>query len=737
MTFLHSRSYTSLSRNRVLLVANRMAAPLRITPSTIFATKRLSLLPRAFASLVKGLSEGTTLTRQELKEQGILYEHAFCVNFTTLHTMQRNACMAFANRPLFGTFSPTSQKFEWITFHQFSSLVNIARSVLQHDLGCTENSKIGIISNNRWEWAAIACAAYSMKAAVVPMYEAQLPSDWKYILNDAGCDALFCASEKIFEVANKEVVPDVETLKGNMCFDSKAGVPYGFQTALAEAKKRMQNTPGGFNMGINEPSIDDLADLIYTSGTTGKPKGVELTHENIAQNIQSIKHMISDPNTFMRPDDRSLAFLPWAHVYGQTCELWAGMAHGGSIGICRGTTQIVEDLSLVKPTILFSVPTLYKRVYDGVGTMIQNSSPLKQKLMNASLRLAREDRLARESGNSLGFFKGLQFKALNGLVLDKIRARFGGNLRFGFLGGAACPREILEFMDDLGIPIYEGYGLTETSPIITLNVPGQRKLGTIGKPIPKFNVVICDESGNVLPPGTDGEICCYGPSVMRGYYNKPEETSEVISVAPDGVSRMFHTGDMGQMAADGFVKITGRIKEQYKLENGKYVVPSPIEEAISMSRFIRQVVVCGSNRPYNVCLIVPEWDVIRSALKIDPSTSEEELAGDPRVQRLIDSQLDIHLANLKKYERPLSWAFVAPFTAANNMLTPKMSIRRHIVVRTYEDVIAGLYHKARDESHKDQQEQAEKMEYSNVVKAHAEKVTGKPVELEMKEHGSL
>jgi len=584
-----------------------------------------------------------------------------------------------------------------MTYQEFAHIVNITRNVLQHDLGCTKYSKIGVISNNRWEWAAVACAAYSMNATIVPMYEAQLPSDWMYILNDAGCDALFCATEDIHERANMEVVPFVDTLYGSMCFDSPLGASYGFQTALAQAKERMQHTTGGFNDGVIEPTLDDLADLVYTSGTTGKPKGVELTHGNIASNIQSVKNMVDDPSQFLRPTDRSLAFLPWAHSYGQTCELWAGMAHGGSIGVCRGVTHILEDLSMVKPTILFSVPTLYKRVYDGVHGMIQNSSPFKQKLMNRALELARNDRLARESAERLGFFDRIQFNALNGLVLDKIRARFGGNLRLGFLGGAACPREILEFMDDLGIPIYEGYGLTETSPIITLNVPGKRKLGTVGRPITNFNVVICNENGQELPPGEEGEICCYGPSVMRGYHNKPVETNDVISGAPDGESRMFHTGDMGHVTQDGYVKITGRIKEQYKLENGKYVVPTPIEEAISMSRFVRQVVVCGSNRPYNVALLVPEWDVIRGALKVDASVTEDELANDPRVRRLIDSQLDVHTANLKKFERPQAWAFVAPFTAANNMLTPKMSIRRHMVVRTYEDVIAKLYHTQEEE----------------------------------------
>jgi len=377
-----------------------------------------------------------------------------------------------------------------------------------------------------------------MNATIVPMYEAQLPSDWQYILNDAGCEALFCATEDIHERANKEVVPSVDTLHGSMCFDSSLGESYGFQTALEAAKERMKHITGGYNDGVIEPSVNDLADLVYTSGTTGKPKGVELTHGNLSSNIQSVKNMVDDPTQFLRPTDRSLAFLPWAHSYGQTCELWAGMAHGGSIGVCRGVTHILEDLSLVQPTILFSVPTLYKRVYDGVHGMIQNSSPLKQKLMNRALELARMDRLAKENEKSLGFLERMQFKVLNGLVLDKIRARFGGKLRLGFLGGAACPREILEFMDDLGIPVYEGYGLTETSPIITLNVPGKRKLGTVGLPIPNFDVVICNENGEPVQRGEEGEICCSGPSVMRGYHNKPVETNDVITVAPDGVSRL-------------------------------------------------------------------------------------------------------------------------------------------------------------------------------------------------------
>ena len=204
-------------------------------------------------------------------------------------------------------------------------------------------------------------------------------------------------------------------------------------------------------------------------------------------------------------------------------------------------------------------------------------------------------------------------------------------------------------------------------------------------------VIMDPETNQPAKPGEEGEICCSGRNVMKGYYGNPEATEEVISVAPDGKSRLFHTGDLGKLDADGFVAVTGRLKEQYKLENGKYVVPTPIEESISMSRFISQVVVCGANRPHNVALIVPDWVVIRSELKLADDVDEETLVNDKEVRGLIDEELRVHTYKLKKYEVPQNWAFVAPFTAANNMLTPKMSIRRRHVIQHYDSIVGDMY----------------------------------------------
>jgi long-chain acyl-CoA synthetase len=366
------------------------------------------------------------------------------------------------------------------------------------------------------------------------MYEAQLPSDWTYILNDSGSVAVFAATQDIYDKLQKEVLPSTPLVKASLCLDAPLGEPHAFQTAMAAVET---DTVGSL---IVAPDAEDLANLIYTSGTTGKPKGVELTHLNFTSNVKSAsRSMVEEPKEFIREIDRTLSFLPWAHAYGQTCELWAYMSYGASMGICRGVPVILEDLQLVKPTALLSVPTLYKKVYDGVHNLMETAPPLRKKLMSNALRLGEAKALAEKGmGPPLGSFQRIQHSILDKLVLSKIRDRFGGRMRHGFSGGSACPAEVVRFMDSLGIPICEGYGLTETSPIITLNVPEARAAGSVGRPIGGVTVYIVDEEGRPVAPGGEGEICCVGPNVMKGYHNNPEATAEVISTAPDGKSRM-------------------------------------------------------------------------------------------------------------------------------------------------------------------------------------------------------
>mmetsp|Transcript_9787 Transcript_9787/g.17291 ORF Transcript_9787/g.17291 Transcript_9787/m.17291 type:complete len:695 (+) Transcript_9787:69-2153(+) len=629
---------------------------------------------------------GSTLKTFDFREQGLLDSEGMTV-FRTLHELQEVACKVYAENELFGTYNENSRRFEYITYKEFGNKVRECRAVLKH-LGVGPHDKVSIISNNRYEWAMIASAAYSVNASVVPMYEAQLPSDWRFIINDSAATAVFCSTKEIFDRVNKEVLPMTPHVHSALCLDANDGEAYGYQT-LVEATSKLYHDVSAVSQA---PGEQDLANLIYTSGTTGNPKGVELTHLNVSSNIKGFRSMAGNTADVVSEADRSLAFLPWAHSYGQTCELWMGMSVGVSSAICRGIPFILEDLQLVQPSILFAVPTLYKKVYDGVQNKIESGSSVQRKLLKSAIEIGtKHAEFQRGERSHLSHLDRLKFFALDKLVLSKIRERFGGNLRYGGVAGAACPTEVFYFMDAIGIPICEGYGLTETSPIITLNVPDCRVIGSVGRPIQDVTVYIVDEDDKPVAAGEEGEICCVGPNVMRGYHNNPEATAEVITTAPDGKSRMFHTGDLGRMDAEGWVKITGRIKEQYKLENGKYVVPTPIESAIGMSRFINQVVLCGANRPHNVALLVPEFPAIRAELGIEDSVSDEEIANDERVKELIDSEIEKSCKNIKKFEIPKDWAFVAPFTAANNMLTPKMSIRRHKVIETYESLIGEMF----------------------------------------------
>jgi long-chain acyl-CoA synthetase len=262
---------------------------------------------------------------------------------------------------------------------------------------------------------------------------------------------------------------------------------------------------------------------------------------NLTSNITSARRMSSDPYDLMTEHDRTLSFLPWAHSYAQTVELFMALSFGASIAICRGIPKILDDLQLVQPTILFAVPTLYKKVYDSVQQKMNENSSIQSTLLRTAIDMGKRNatyQRGESGGRPFNYIDSLKYSFLDTVILSKIRDRFGGRMRFGCVAGAACPVEVLHFMDAVGIPICEGYGLTETSPIITLNVPTNRSIGSVGQVLQDVTVYIIDPDGNVLAPGEEGEICCVGPNVMKGYHNNVEATNEVISIAPDGTSRM-------------------------------------------------------------------------------------------------------------------------------------------------------------------------------------------------------
>lgn len=594
--------------------------------------------------------------------------------FESLVHLQRHVAEAHASNRMFGT--KVGNAYAWITYAEFGEQVDHARAALAA-LGVAKDDKVAVIANNRVEWAVAAYATYSLGAQFVPMYEAQLEKDWLYILNDASAKVLLTATDEIYQ-RTKGFTDTVASLAHVLCFDAADGASHSWAAHL-QAGAAAPVPP-------HMPATTDIAGLIYTSGTTGNPKGVVLSHGNFCSNVNAVNSVFP-----LQDDDCSCSFLPWAHSFGQTAELHCMVSRGAAIGIAGGVTTLLEDFLLVRPTVLFSVPRVFNKIYDGLNKRMAAESPIKRALFHRTMAVAEQRRELLHKGQQ-SWWVDKQYAVLDKLVSSKVRDRFGGRLKYAFSGGAALQKEVGEFIDNVGIIVFEGYGLTETSPIAAANNPNARKFGTIGVPIPGVEVYICDEQQNILPDGQDGEIVVVGPNVMQGYHNLPEQTAEVIFDLNG--KRAFRTGDMGRIDEEGFIKIVGRFKEQYKLENGKYVVPTPLEDQLRLSGYINQCFLYGDNRPYNVLLVVPDFEACASWAKDHGATdtSPEALAKHPGLHDLIGRELQTHSAEFKGYEKPKKWALLADeFTTDNGLLTPKMSVKRRLVVEQYRATLDRLY----------------------------------------------
>jgi long-chain acyl-CoA synthetase len=581
---------------------------------------------------------------------------------TNLVELLESSCARHAERKMFGT--KHGDDWRWITYGEFQRAVDDLRAGLA-ELGIQAGDRVGIIAGNRVEWAATAYAVYGLGAALVPMFEVQKPEEWKFILADCGAKAVVCATNDMLELLSSasEELPELEHIIG-------LGLPDDDVRSYAALIARGAGHP----QPAVRPAADDVAGFIYTSGTTGKPKGVMLSHGNICSNVNGI-HLLLE----FLPEDRSLSFLPWAHSFGQTAELHDLVSTGSEIAINDDVTNLVANLAVVRPTVLFAVPRIFNRIYEGVNRQMAAKNVLVRRLFQGALRTS----TAKAKGGSTGVVDDLLLALADRLIFSKIRAKFGGRLKYTVSGSAALSQEVAQFVDALGIAVYEGYGLTETSPVVSSNCPGHRRMGSVGRPMKDVQVRI--EPAEGAPPG-EGEIVVSGPNVMLGYHNRPDDDAQVF--ASDGALR---TGDLGRLDEDGYLFITGRIKEQYKLENGKYVVPSPLEEELKLSPFIANVMLYGADRPHNVALVVPERDALErwAAKEAKPLG---DIVSHPAVKQLLADELNQRTAQFKSYEKPVDFAVVAEdFTIENGLLTPSMKVKRRAVADRYRSVIEALY----------------------------------------------
>lgn len=575
----------------------------------------------------------------------------------------------YSNNLIFGTKN-SSGTYEWITYADFGRMVDGVRSGLV-GLGIKKGDAVGIIANNRTEWAVCCYASYGVGALFVPMYEAELEKIQKYIIKDSGLKVLFVSKKNLYEKA-LTWINDIDSLKHVFVIDEKG--PNSYQELMNTGLKKI--------IPSIKPKASDIAGLIYTSGTTGDPKGVLLSHGNFSSQVHALVksfHMLNDQT-------KTLSFLPWAHSYGQTAELNTLLKLGGSTGFAEGPATIVGDLQLVKPTMLVAVPRVFNRVYDGIQMKIRDKGGLAKKLFDMGIEENKKKReLAKQGQSSL--MNSIKLALVDKIVYSKLRDLFGGNLQLSISSSAALNADIAQFMFDIGAPVYEAWGMTEISPAGTVNTPAEYKIGSCGKAIDKVKLVI-DRTG-MGDDSVEGELIIYGPNVMQGYHNKPEETKATMT--DDGGLR---TGDRAYVDKDGFLFITGRIKEQFKLENGKFVYPSAMEEHIKLLPSIEQAMIFGLNKPYTVCVVVPDFVVMEKVAKDKGlPTDKNEFVKNPAVIKLYEDEITNHLKKtFASYELPKKVLLLSEgFTTENGMLTPTLKLKRREVLKKYSGMIEALY----------------------------------------------
>jgi long-chain acyl-CoA synthetase len=584
------------------------------------------------------------------------------VKFENLVELYERSCREFAGRQLFGVKQAAG--WTWLTYAEFGELVNALRGGLA-SLGVGRGDVVAIIADNRVEWAVACYATYGLGASYVPMYQAQLAKEWQFILEDCGAKVAIGATNAIVETLRR-MQPELPALPHLVGLELPATDDHSYAALLDVGRQRPVPSVS--------PSGDDVAGLIYTSGTTGMPKGVILTHGNITSNVNAIHEVFE-----FQADDRSLAFLPWAHSFGQTCELHCLLSMGCSMAINDDIKNLVQNLGEVKPTVLYAVPRVFNRLYDGVNAQIAEKPGIIQWLFKHGMDAAKR----KAKGESPGPLDSVLLALADRLIFSTVRQRFGGRLKYAISGSAALSPEVAAFIDALGITVYEGYGLTETSPIATANYPGHRKMGSVGRPIPGVSIQI-DRS--VTDDPVNGEIVIHGPNVMRGYHHRPEENAAVLME-----DHSFRSGDMGYLDSEGYLFITGRIKEQYKLENGKYVVPSPLEEQLKLSPFIANVMIYGANKPHNVALVVPDAEAVRGwATK--QGVPLEDVARSEQVRQLLRDEIEACSKAIKGYERVQKFIIaLEDFTTDNGMLTPTLKLKRRAVLERYGRELDNLY----------------------------------------------
>jgi long-chain acyl-CoA synthetase len=568
---------------------------------------------------------------------------------------------------------------EW---HSISSaeLIERAENIALglHSIGLRKSDRVAILAANSPEWTLTDAGCQFAGIVDVPIYTTLADNSVCYITNDAGARIFFIEDQKTFERIGG-IFSDCKTIE-KLIFFNADGIEAENAMSLAELEadgaKLKKEHPELISELSKSIAPNDVATLIYTSGTTGEPKGVMLSHANILSNV-----IDAGENFSFSERDVPLSVLPLSHVFERS-GMYLYLFNGMAVHYAESIEKISDNLREIRPTIFVGVPRLFEKVYAKGKTNAANASPLKEKIFDWAIETGKEYALRKEKGERISFFLGVKHSIADKLVFSKFREVFGGRLRFCITGGAALSNEIFLIFNGASVKIMQGYGLTETSPVITSSNPINVKLGTVGKPIRNVQIRFAP----------DGEIEVQSPGVLLGYYNKPEATREVFT--DDG---WFKTGDIGELDDDGFLKITDRKKELFKTSGGKYIAPSPIEQMIKSSRYVSQVVLIGNDRKFPSALIVPNFDQLESYAKSESLNlnSAQEFCEHPKIIELLEKQVGETTKDLSKYEKVKKIALLKDeLTIESGELTPTLKVKRRVVNDKYKDMIEKIYSEA-------------------------------------------
>ena len=566
-------------------------------------------------------------------------------------------------------------KYVGITYDQFKEETDSFAFGLA-SLGIGKGDKVSIIAENRPEWVYSDMAILGLGAIDVPLYPSLTSDSVEYILNNSESKAIIVSTKfqlnKVMKIRDKCKTLKYIILLNEKDADSSIKDLLSFSKVQELGKDFSKAHPSLLkdNLAIIKP--DDICTIIYTSGTTGEPKGVVLTHRNILSNVQAALDCFPIGST-----DVFLSFLPLCHIFERMAGYYTAFSAKCTVCYAESIETVAQNLVDVKPTIMTSVPRLFERIHTKIIKNVDSQPLKKQKIFYWAMDVGVRYAEFKKKGNIPLSFK-LKHKVADKLVFSKLREKTGGNLRFFISGGAALPTYLGNFFEAIGIIIVEGYGLTESSPVICANRVEDFKFGSVGKPFPGVEIKIA----------SDGEILARGPNIMQGYYKNKKETEATIK---DG---WLYTGDIGVFDGDGFLKITDRKKHLFKTSAGKYIAPNPIESMFLASKYIDQFVLIGDRRMFLTALIVPDFEAVREyadSHKI-PYDKVEDLVRDEQIYKMLDKEMDQFQKKLANYERVRKFVLLdRPFTIESGEITPSLKIKRKYVEERYQDLIEQMY----------------------------------------------